>query len=384
LIHSFYQLQRVNPGFDPTNVITMGLPVAPEQFPDGSRILSYQQQVLDKVRAVPGVREAAITDALPLQGWGIGMPFLIEGKPFVERADRPVCGFKRVSPSYLATLRMRLLKGRWLAETDEPGTLSVAVINDTMARRYFKDQNPIGQRILIQRMLPGQPLGQEMPWQVVGVVADEKLGSLDGSSPALYVSYKQSPTLQRREAGSGNWGVTSLAVRGTIHSTDLVKSVQAAIWQLNKNQACDNVTTLDQILSDSVAQNRLQTALLGAFAGLALLLAAIGIYGVISYSVAQRTHEMGIRAALGASSGDQLRLVLGSGVTLTVIGIGIGVLGALLLTRLLASLLFGVSPRDPWTLGIGSILLAAVAAAAMWIPARRATKVDPMVALRCE
>jgi putative ABC transport system permease protein len=241
---------------------------------------------------------------------------------------------------------MRLLKGRWIAETDTAETLPAAVINETVAKRYFKDQDPVGQRILIQRVThssagiaTGQPVGPEVAWQVVGVVADEKLWSLYPRSPSLYVSYKQSPTLQM-----------SLAVRGAIHLTHLVKSIQAAVWQVNRNQAFDNIRTLDQIKSDSLGESRLRTALLGALAGLALLLAAIGIYGVISYSVAQRTHEMGIRAALGASSWDQLRLVLKSGMTLTALGMGIGILGALGLTRLQASLLFGVSPRDPWTL----------------------------------
>ncbi len=383
LIRSFYRLSQVSLGFDATNVITMGLPLAPEQYPDGHRIINYQGQVLAKIRAVPGVREVAITNALPLQGPGMSMPFLIEGEPFVNMAGRPSCGFKRVSPSYLATLRMHLLRGRWLAETDEPGALPVAVINETMAQRYFKDPDPIGQRILIPQItrppssssqwVTGQPPAPEIAWQVVGVVEDEKLSSLDDRYPALYVSYRQSPTLQ-----------TWLAVRRTIRSAHLVKSVQAAVWQLNKNQPFDKVRTLDEIISESLGESRLGTVLLGAFAGLALLLAAIGIYGVISYSVVQRTHEIGVRATLGATQWDQLRLVLGSGMTLCALGLAIGVLGSLAFTRVLGSLLFGVSPRDPWTLGIAIVLLAAVAAIACFIPARRATKIDPMVALRQE
>jgi putative ABC transport system permease protein len=302
------------------------------------------------------------------------MHFLIAGRPFVDPANRPDCGFKRVSPSYISAVGMRMLKGRWLAETDTPSTLPVAVINETMAKRSFKDQDPIGQRILIQQVIPGQHLlGPEIPWQVVGVVADEKMDSLDDSSSGLYVSYKQSPTLE-----------TALVVRGAMEPTRLLKSIQSAVWQLNKNQAFDDVKTLEQIKSDSLGENRFRTMLLGAFAGLALLLAAIGIYGVISYSVAQRTHEMGVRAALGAGRWDQLRLVLKSGLALTAIGMGIGIVGALALTRLLASLPFGVSPYDPWTLALVSVVLAAVAGAACFIPARRVTKVDPMVALRHE
>jgi putative ABC transport system permease protein len=227
---------------------------------------------------------------------------------------------------------------------------------------------------LIQQIVPDRPaLGPEIPWQVVGVVADEKTGSLTASSSGLYVSYRQSA-----------FPLTALVVRGAMDPTHLVKSIQAAVWQLNKHQAFDDIKTLEQIKSDSLGENRMRTVLLGAFAALALVLAAIGIYGVISYSVAQRTHEMGLRAALGASHWDQLRLVMKGGMTLTAIGMAIGIMGALALTRLLASLLFGVSPHDPWTLALVSVVLAAVAFVATYIPARRAAKVDPMVALRYE
>ena len=303
------------------------------------------------------------------------MPFLIEGHPFVDMANRPAANYKRVSPSYLAALQLRLLKGRWLADTDTASSLPVIVINQAMEKRYFKGEDPIGKRILIQQIIPGKPaLGPEIPWQVVGVVASERTGMEgDNDSPGDYVSYMQSPTTE-----------TALVVRAAMDPAQLVKSVQAAIWQLNKNQAFDSVKTLDEIKSDSMGADRLRTSLLGMFAALALLLAAIGIYGVISYSVAQRIHEMGVRAALGASRWDQLRLVLSGGMTLTAVGLGIGVLGALALTRLLASLLFGVSPHDPWTLAAAGVILTAVAAAACYVPARRATRVDPMVALRYE
>ena len=250
----------------------------------------------------------------------------------------------------------------------------MTVINESMAKRYLKNQDPIGKRILIQQVIPGKhELGPEVPWQVVGVVADEKVDGLDDSSPGVYVSYKQSPVIG-----------TALVVRGAMDPNHLVNAIQGSVWELNKNQALDDIKTLEQIKLESLGGNRLRTALLGAFAGLALLLAAIGIYGVVSYSVAQRTHELGVRAALGASRWDQLRVVLGSGMFLTFLGLGIGVLGALGLTRLLASLLFGVSPRDPWSMAVVVLILAAVALAACYIPARRATRVDPMVALRYE
>ncbi len=374
LIRSFYQLQQVDPGFNTTNVITMQLPMTAEQYPNGPRIISYLERVLDKVGAVPGVRTVATTAALPLQGWSDGMPFLIKGRPFVDMANRPSCGFKPVSPSYLAALGMRLVRGRWLAETDASGAAPVAVINETMAKRYFESENPLGKLILIQQIIPGQPaLGPEIPWEVVGVVADEKPFSLDDSSAGLYVSYKQSPTTR-----------TALVVRSALDPNHLVKSIEGAIWQINKAQAIDEIKMLEQIKADSLGQNRSRTILLGTFAGLALLLAAIGVYGVISYSVTQRTHEIGVRAALGASFWAQLGLVLKDGMALTAVGLTIGLLGALGLTRVLSGLLFGVSPRDPWTLLLVSGILAAVAAAACYIPARRAARVDPLIALRHE
>ncbi len=374
LLRSFYQLQQINPGFDSTNVITMELPLSLQQYPDGPRIVGYQQQVMEKVQAVPGVRSAAVANSLPLEGWADGMHFQIEGRPFVDPSNRPDCGFKTASPSYLSAVGLRLLRGRWLAETDTAATIPVTVINETMAKQNFQGQDPLGQRILIDQLIPGQPaVGPEIPWQVVGVVADEKIHKLDESSAGLYVSYKQSPSLG-----------TALVVRGAMDPARLVKSIQSAVWQINSSQAFDEIKTLERIKADSLGENRLRTILLGAFAGLALLLAATGIYGVISYSVAQRTHEIGLRAALGASRWAQLGLIFRDGMTLTAIGMGIGIMGALGLTRLLASLLFGVSPHDPWTLALVGVTLAVVAGAACLIPARRATKVDPMVALRYE
>jgi putative ABC transport system permease protein len=375
LVRSFYHLEQIDLGIDSTNVVSMWMPMTSAQYPDGPRITSYLDQVRKKLDAVPGVLAAATTNDLPLEGWDEGMPFLIEGHPFIDLANRPSANYKRVSPSYLAALQLRLVKGRWLADSDTASSVPVIVINQAMEKRYLKGEDPMGKRIRIQQLIPGKPaLGPEIPWQVVGVVGNESTGMDERiPSPTVYVSYKQSPTTE-----------TALLVRGTMDPARLVKSIQAAIWQLNKNQALDSVRTVDEIKSEALGANRLRTILLGVFAALALVLAAIGIYGVISYSVAQRTHEMGVRAALGASGWDQLRLVLAGGMALATVGLGIGVLGALALTRLLASLLFGVSPDDPWTLAASAVILTAVAAAACYVPARRATRVYPMVALRYE
>jgi putative ABC transport system permease protein len=249
------------------------------------------------------------------------------------------------------------------------------VVNETFVRRYFKEQDPIGQRILIQEIVPGKTqLGPEIPWQVVGVIADEKIDGLnDDNSPGVYVSNDQSPL----------YGMT-LIVRTAMDPLTLDHALRDAIHAIDKDQPLTDVRTLEQVRSESVANDRLQTRLLAIFAGAAMLLAAIGIYGVISYAVTQRTHEIGIRAALGATTGNLLRLVLTSGMVLAGAGLILGLAGSLLVTRLMSNLLFGVSPRDPITLAATAVLLGCVALLACLIPARRATKVDPVVALRYE
>ena len=374
LIRSFYQLQQVDTGFDSTNVITTWLPMDDKQYTQGAQINEYYKQILDSIQSVPGIRDVATTSALPLQGWGYGMPFQIAGKPVVDVSNRSGAFFKMVSASYFRALGMRLRKGRGLSETDTQASAPVAVINETMVAKYFKDEDPIGKRILIQKIVPAKhELGADVPWQIVGVVADEKVGDLDDSSPGVYVPVDQSPSV-----GAG------LVIRGNLDPTRLMKSIERAVWQVNKNQALSDTRTLEQVKSESLGGNRLRTYLLLAFAAIALLLAAIGLFGVISYTVNQRTHELGLRAALGASPWNLLQLVVRHGLGLTALGLFIGIVGSLALTHLLKSLLFEVSPRDPLSLVLAGLVLALVAAAASFIPASRATRVDPMIALRYE
>jgi putative ABC transport system permease protein len=375
LVRSLYALEQVDTGIDSTNVITMKLSIDRTGFADGPQISNYYRQILEAVRAVPGVRYAANTSALPFQGWGYGMPFQIVGHALVNVASRPGCFFKMVSPSYFQALGMHLRSGRGLAETDLNGTPPVTVINESMAKRYFPKEDPIGKRIAIEQIVPGKhELGPEIPWQVVGVVADEKVGDLDDNSPGVYVTVGQSPTTD-----SGG-----LVVRGWLDPNSLQKAVQQAIWNVNKNQAITQIRTLEQIKSESLGGNRLRTYLLLSFAALALLLAAVGLYGVISYTVAQRVQELGLRAALGASWASLIGLVMKSGLGLTALGLAIGLVVSLGLTRLLTSLLFNVKPYDPPALIIAALLLAFVAFGATFIPAVRAARVDPMIALRYE
>jgi putative ABC transport system permease protein len=373
LIRSFNRLTNVDAGFDATNVVTMSFQLVMGRDVDGARLTNYVNQAIETVRAVPGVQEAAMTSALPLQGWGFGMPFRIAGRPS-EPSRRAACFFKIVTPGYFEALGMKLRKGRGLAESDAAGALPVMIINETFARQQFPDQQPVGQRVMIEQIVTGKrELGPEVPWEVVGVVADEKVTGLDDTSAGVYVSYAQSPIV----------GISLLA-KGIGEPGRLAKSIQQAIWRLDKNQALPDVRTLEQIKSDSMGPTRLRTLLLAVFAGVALALAAVGVYGVLSYVTAQRTQELGVRAALGASAWDLIRLVVGGGAWPVVAGLALGVGGAFLVTRSLQGLLFQTSPNDPATMiAVGAALLL-VALIACYLPARRASRVDPMTALRIE
>jgi len=373
LIRSFFQMMNVPLGFDPTNVLTLQVPIAGTRFASPGQLSSYVRELTARVEAVPGVVGVAAADSLPLGGFNNGMPFLIAGRDVVDRANRQACGFKMVDALYLRVLGIQIVKGRGIAVTDLKGAPPVAVINQSMAARFFKDVDPIGQRVLIQEIVPGSPqLGPEIPWEIVGVIADERTASLEGATrPGIYVPLEQSPST-----------FINLVVRSAIEPAALGRAVSQAIHAVDPNQTVTGVRTLDQIKSESAAPARLRTGLLALFAGLALTLSAIGIYGVISYTVAQRTHEIGVRAALGASPRDVMLLVLRNGLLLTVAGLGLGLLGALAVTGLLRSLLIGVTARDPETLVASAAVLGFVALLACYIPAQRATGLDPLIALR--
>jgi len=376
LIRSFFRMQDVDPGFDSTNVLTAGLPVPETRFAGPLELNNYLRQLSTSLESMPGVTDVALTSALPMQGWGYGMPFLIAGRPFVDRANRKPCFFKMVSPSYFRALGMKIEKGRVLGDHDSKGSSPVTVINHTMARKYFPGEDPVGQRILVQEIVPGKTqLGPEIPWEVVGIVADEKVSNIDDKSdnPGMYVTNEQSPVFEQ-----------ALVIRSAIPPSRLQEALRRAVHALNKDQVLTEIKPLEQIKAESMGANRLRSVLLTLFAAMALLLAAVGIYGVIAYSVAQRSHEMGIRAALGAGMADLLSLVLRGGIAITAAGLALGVAGALLLSQLLASLLFGVGSKDPATFAIVAGVLAAVALLACYIPAHRAARADPMIALRYE
>jgi len=299
----------------------------------------------------------------------------LAGTEIVNRPLRGLFFYKRVSPSYFHVLGIQVRQGRALNEQDVKDSPLVVVINERMARRLFPNKNPIGQRILIPQLIPGKPAtGPDLTCEIVGVVANEKVSALNDTTTAgVYAALEQSPAYN-----------PSLAVRANLDPRTLARAIRQAVDRVNHNQAFSDVKTMDEIKAESIVSTRLQTVLLAFFSATALLLASLGIYGVISYSVAQRTHELGIRAALGADAKNLVSLVLGGGLTLTVMGLIIGVAGSLAMTRLLASLLFGVEARDPLTMVAAAITLILVSLMACYIPARRATRVDPTVSLRHE
>jgi putative ABC transport system permease protein len=375
LIRSFVSLQRVDPGFDATNVLTMGLPMPERLFVNGERANRHIERVLARLAAVPGVREVAFTSMLPLQGWGYAMPCVIAGRPAADPNAGGICFYKLVSPFYFSAVGMRIERGRGLTPNDIKAAPAALVVNRTFVNRYLSGIEPIGQRVLIKEIVPGRrELGPPIAWEIVGVVADEAVDPLDrDASPGVYVSIAQNALI------GGN-----LVLRTEVDPLSLQSAVRAAIHEVDPAQAITDVRSLEEVRDRSMAPNRLRTFLLATFASIALLLATIGIYGVISYSVVQRTREIGVRAALGASTGRLLGLVLGQGLTLTVLGLIVGVLGAFGLTRLLSTLLFGVTAHDPLTLAAVAALLGAITVLATYLPARRAANVDPVIALRHE
>jgi putative ABC transport system permease protein len=375
LIQSFFGMQNVDLGFNSSDVLTMSLPTPPTQYPDLVQLNGYLRNVRLAIEAVPGVRDVAFTGGLPLRGANYGLPMQLAGTPLVNRPLRGLYFFKAVSPSYFRTFGIQLRKGRFLDDHDTQDAPLVVVINETLARKLFPHQDPIGQRILIPQTLPGkQDLGGDLEWQVVGVIGNERVNALnDTTTEGVYASLEQNPFYN-----------PSLAVRARVDPRTLLASIRSAVDRVNSSQAFSDVKTMDQIKAETIVGPRFQTILLAAFSGLALALAAVGIYGLVSYSVAQRTHEMGIRGALGASVPDLLRLVLRSGLTLTILGLIFGLVGSLALTRLLESLLFGVGVRDPFTMALAGAILIVVSLLACYVPARRAAKVDPAVALRYE
>jgi putative ABC transport system permease protein len=371
MMKSMYRLLQVNPGFRPERVLTMEIDLRTAQYSKPEASLAFWHQVLDRVRVLPGVEAAALGTVVPLTGDHSRADVTIEGMATPEPGKYPHPDYHSVSAGYLDALTIPLLRGRNFAAADTKTAPPVALVNYTMAHRFWPNGDAIGKRLRF-----GHPEWKDdFPWiTVVGVVGDTKLYGLSNPSRLeLYLPYEQSPTTEM-----------SLVLRSSVNPASLTSAVREAVLAIDKDQPVADVNTMTQLVNNSVATPRITLVLLGLFSALALVLAAIGTYGVIAYSVQQRTHELGIRLALGAQRRDVMRLVLAHGMKLAGIGIAIGVAAAFGLTRLMASLLFGTGASDPIAFSAASIVLLLVAVAACCIPARRAMRLDPMVALRYE
>ncbi|HEV2489545.1 MAG TPA: ABC transporter permease [Candidatus Acidoferrales bacterium] len=365
---SFLRLLRVAPGFKTENLLTLDCFLSPIAYPElATKDAVALREMLERIRAVPGVRAAAVVNSPPITG-GVDTDFVLDDRPVPPSGGEPDADIRVVDPGYFAAMEIPLLGGRDFTEQDTNNSARVMIINETMARTFWPHESPLGKRVTMKDW------GPPLTGQIVGVVGDVKANGMDAAvGPMIYWPYFQFPQ-----------NFNTFVVRGAGNPMSLVSGVKSAIWAVDSNQPISRIRTMDQILSESLARRRLYMVLLGVFAGAALLLAAVGIYGVVSYSVSQRTHEMGIRLALGAQRSDVLRLILGQGTGVALLGIAIGIVASLALTRLMSSLLFGVSATDPLTFAVVAILLMLVALTACYIPARRAMRVDPLVALRYE
>jgi putative ABC transport system permease protein len=375
LLRSFANLLETNPGFRSERVLTLNVPLPRQAYPRAEQIKGFYKQLLDRVLTLPGVQAAAVSGDLPLNAREM-VSVSVEGNEGENKTPQAICQ-SWVMGNYVQTMGIPLLQGRWFTPEDRLGSEPVAVVSLSTARRFWPGQNALGKRIR---------WGVRASWQtVVGVVGDVSQGPLNAPlAPHVYRPYDQLPGPFLEEDPFGDWRAMNLALRTQTSPASLASAVVAQVHLLDADLAVANIRTMTQVIHSSVAGARFDTILLGTFAGLALFLAAIGVYGVLAYAIARRTHEIGIRMALGAKPEDVLRLVVGQGIKLALIGIAIGVVVALGLTRFLTSLLYEVKPTDPLTFVIVSLALTCAAAFACYLPARRATKVDPMVALRYE
>jgi len=373
LIRSFERLSSVAPGFETDHILIADIPVSPGARPNPAERMGFFDAVLERAAALPGMKSVGAASVLPLSGTGSVIHFNIQGRPPKSAHEFIMANYRVVSPRYLQTLGVPLIKGRFFADADRDGAPAVVLINQTMARTFFPDQDPIGQHLQL-----GATPEKDVPWmEVVGIVGDVRQG-LDSDAPTeMYVPFRQGNQVLPVFA-------LSVVMRTANDPLSQSNSFRSVVHAIDANQPVVKIRTMDDNLATSISQPRFRTVLLSIFAAIALLLAAVGIYGVMAYSVTQRTREIGIRMALGSTPGGVFRIVIGNALRLTSVGVVAGLIAAFALTRYLASFLFQVRIMDPLTLGAVIVLLAAVSLFASYLPARRATRVHPVVALRYE
>lgn len=368
MIRSLSRLRNVDPGMAVRNVAVTDIALSRVKYAKPEQQRAFYEQLLQRVRALPGVESASAIDIMPLADGGSIQPIAVEGRPVVPMAEQPEVAVRTVEPEFMRTMRVPLLQGRMLSNSDVAGQPGVLLISDAMAKRIWPGENPIGKRLTLT-------FSPERVWQVVGVVGNVKQNGLEVADPVatLYLPLAQMPG-----------PFMTIVMRTAAQPGDLAPAVAGAVHEIDREQPVLDIVTMDAVLADSISRQRFNMILLGAFAGLALLLASVGLYSVLAYSVRRRVPEIGVRMALGAQKTDVLRMILGQGLRLAIIGTVIGLTAAFLLTRLLTSQLFEISATDPLTFGGVAGILVLVALAACYVPARRAAKVDPMVALRYE
>jgi len=368
LVRSLHRVMQVDTGFDSEGVIVAQVPFSGDDR-DGAALARHFDRIVEEVRAVPGVREVGVANGFPLGGWPDGMPYWLDGKP-----DQNVgLGFKIVSPEYFRAIGLPLKAGRYLDKRDAAGAPLVVVMNESFVKRNYPNEDPVGKRVRVSKLLPGRSgLGPLVAWEIVGVVGDEKTGLENDAGMGAYASFAQNPT------------IGGIVAKTSGDPDALIRAMAQAVLKVDKSQVLVGASTIEERKSGSLRPRRWIMSLLVAFALLAMILASAGIYGLLSFVTARRTHEMGIRAALGASRAAIIRLVVGGGVRPVLVGILVGLGGAIGLSRFIKSMLFATDPIDALTLAAVSILFAVVALVACIVPAWRAARVDPMTALRQE
>ena len=373
LLRSLVKLEAVNPGFNPNNVLTMKISLRGPNYQKGAPIIAFHDQLIEKIKALPGVKAVATRSHVPIaadDGYA-NLSFAVEGR-LPDPANRSTALYNAVSPDYFHTMEIPVLKGRPFEARDDRKSQSVIIINETLARRYFPGEEPIGRRMTLNDEDP-----KEEDWAtIVGIVKDTKSRARDLTASPIAEMYM--PFAQQPESSP------ALMIRTTNNPESIAAAVRHEVQTIDKTQLVHSVRTLDSVMSEAVAAPRFRTSLLGVFAVIAVILALVGIYGVMSYAVTQRTREIGIRMALGARAVDVLKLIVRNGMGPVLLGVALGLAGAIGLTRLAVSLLFGVTPTDAVTLATVTVGLVLVALISCCIPARRATKIDPLVALRYE